>query len=317
MRNRYISVFFVLMISVLLVLSLAGCSSEVKTTAPVQTTTAAPANLTTQAPSAPRTTTAAPQTTPAAPQTTTMAPAQTTSSPAPVQAVTLNVSAAASMTDALKEVNTQYNHENPNVTISANFASSGTLQKQIEQGAPADVFISAAAKQMDALEKANLIIAGTRQNLLINKLVLIVPNDSTLGLTDFKDLAAARVTKIAIGDPKSVPAGDYAQQAFDFLGITDVVTPKYVIGTDVRAVLAYVESGNVDVGMVYSTDALISTKVKVVANAPDEINAKIVYPAAVVAGTRVSAEAEKYLKYLSGSGAKAIFEKFGFTVVSK
>ncbi len=309
MKIRYISLFFVLLMSVVPLFLLAGCSSEGQTaTSPAATTTSpvAAENATSAAPSAPQTATS--------PQTT--VPPRTTTVP-PAQAVVLNVSAAASLTDAIKEVNSQYTANNKNVTITANFASSGTLQKQIEQGAPADVFISAAAKQMDALEKAGLIVSGTRQNLLINKVVLIVPNNSTLGLTDIRDLATDKVNKIAIGDPKFVPAGDYAQQAFDLLGITEKVTSKYIIGADVKAVLAYVESGNVDVGMVYSTDAQISTKVKVVAFAPDEINAKVVYPVAVVAASKVQDASAAYKKYLFGVEARAIFEKYGFTMVGK
>jgi molybdate transport system substrate-binding protein len=236
---------------------------------------------------------------------------------AKAELVTLNISVAASLTDALKEVNAQYIKNNPNVTMTPNFASSGTLQKQIEQGAPADVFISASAAQMDALEKGNLIVTGTRKNLLTNSLVMVVPSDSTLGLTDFKDLATEKVTKIAIGDPKSVPAGTYAQQAFDELGITAQVTSKYVMGADIKAVLSYVESGNVEAGLVFLTDAKASTKVKVVASAPADINARIVYPAAVIAASKVQEAAQKYENYLAGSEAKNIFEKWGFTVVSK
>ena len=132
-----------------------------------------------------------------------------------------------------------------------------------------------------------MIVTDTRKNLLNNTLVMIVPNDSTLGLTSLKDLASDKVNKIAIGDPKSVPAGTYAQKAFDELGITAQVTRKYVIGADVKAVLSYVESGNVDAGLVYSTDAITSTKVKVVASAPADINAQIVYPVAVIAASKV------------------------------
>jgi molybdate transport system substrate-binding protein len=230
---------------------------------------------------------------------------------------TLNISAASSLTDSLKELNSLYVKKHANVTLTPNFAGSGTLQKQIEQGAPSDVFISASASQMDALEKANLILSGTRKNLLINKVVMVVPADSKLGLTDFKDLASDKVSKIAIGDPKSVPAGAYAQATFDQLGITAQVTPKYVMGADVRSVLSYVESGNVDAGIVYSTDALVSIKVKVVASAPAEINAKIVYPVAVVAAGKAADAAKNYEDYLFSTEAKAVFEKYGFNIAPK
>lgn len=236
---------------------------------------------------------------------------QTTSTAPPVN---LNISAAASLTDALKEINAIYIEKYPNVTITPNFASSGTLQTQIENGAPCDIFISAATKQMNNLDAKGLIVSDTCKNLLNNNVVLIVPKNSTLDITSFNDLALDKVKKIAIGDPAFVPAGDYGQQAFDLLGITDQVKSKYVMGSDVRAVLSYVESGNVDVGIVYSTDALISSNVKVVASAPDAINAKIVYPVAVIKNTAVLDAAKAYIDFLFTSEAAATFEKYGFSM---
>ncbi len=235
------------------------------------------------------------------------------SQPAPVE---LNVSAALSLTDVLKEINALYIQENPDITITPNFASSGTLQQQIEQGAPVDVFISAAATQMDNLQNGNLVLTDTRKNLLNNSVVLIVPIDSTLDITSFNDLILDKVKQIAIGDPKSVPAGKYAQQTFDKLGITEQVKSKEVLGNDVRQVLTYVETGNVEAGIVYATDALISTKVKVVASAPAEINAKIVYPVAVIKASKNVDAAKAYIAFLFSDEAKVIFEKYGFTMVS-
>jgi len=297
---------FLLILSLLLVLVLAmgACSNTTSTSTTVKTTTTAAQPTT----STPKTTATTAKTTAAVTSTTTQA-TQT--------AVTLNVSAASSLTDAIKEINTLYTKNNPNVTLTPNFAGSGTLQKQIEQGAPADVFISAGASQMDALEKASLIVSSTRKNLLKNTLVLIVPADSTLGLLSFRDLAGEKVKQIAIGDPASVPAGKYAQSTFDELGLTSQLSGKYVIGADVKAVLSYVESGNVDAGLVYLTDARLSSKVKIVAFAPDDINAKIIYPAAVIAASKVSEAATKYENFLFGAEAKAIFEKYGFTVIGQ
>lgn len=231
--------------------------------------------------------------------------------------LTINVAAAASLTDALKEINTLYTRGKPNVTITPNFASSGTLQTQIENGAPVDVFISAAATQMDNLQKKEMLLNDTSNNLLNNKVVLIVPIDSTLGITSFNDLVSDKVKKVAVGDPKSVPAGTYAQQAFDQLGITTQIQPKEVLGGDVRQILTYVEGDNVDAGIVYSTDALTSGKVKVVASAPAEINAKIVYSVAVIKASKVPDAAKEYLNFLFSTQAKTVFEKYGFTVISK
>jgi molybdate transport system substrate-binding protein len=232
-------------------------------------------------------------------------------------AVTLNISAAASLTDALKEINSIYFQANSYVTIVPNFASSGTLQAQIQNGAPADVFVSAAASQMDNLQKGGLIINETRRDLLNNKVVMIVPGDSNLGLTSFKDLASDKVKKVAISDPKSSPAGMYGQLAFDELGITAQVQPKEILGADVRQVLTYVEGGNVDAGIVFSTDARTSSKVEIVASAPDDINSKVVYPAAVIKASKNPDAAKAYLAFLSGAQAKMVFEKYGFTLADK
>ena len=233
------------------------------------------------------------------------------------QKTEINVSAAASLTDVIKEINTIYMQKNPGVTVTANFASSGTLQKQIENGAPTDIFISAAAAQMDALQKGKLIKEETRHNLLINKVVLIVPNGNPLNISDFKDLTSEKVAKIAIGDPKSVPAGMYAQQALDKSGISDAVKSRLVLGGDVRQVLTYVESGNVDAGVVFLTDARTSAKVKVVADAPDEVNASVVYPVAVVSYSKNVNATLAYENFLLGNEARVVFEKYGFTMAAK
>jgi molybdate transport system substrate-binding protein len=244
--------------------------------------------------------------------TATTSPLKTTTTTA--QPVTLNVLAASSLSNVLKAIDTAYTQANPNVTISLSTAASGTLQTQIQNGAPSDVFLSAATANMDSLQTKNLIINNTRKNLLNNTLVMIVPNDSTLGLTSFNDLTLVKVTKIAIGDPKSVPAGTYAQKAFDELGITTQIQSKFVLAANVTQVLTYVTSGNVDVGFVYSTDALSSNQVKVVANAPADINAQIVYPEGVIQGSQNPDAARAYLNFLSSDQAKALFLQYGFTM---
>ena len=231
--------------------------------------------------------------------------------------VTLNISAASSLSNVLKLVDAAYTQANPNVTILLNTAASGTLQMQIENGAPADIFLSAAAANMDNLQKENLIVNSSRKNLLDNTLVMIVPNGSTLGLASISDLATSKVTKIAVGDPASVPAGTYANLAFTELGITALVQSKLVLCANVTQVLTTVASGNVDAGLLYSTDALGSTQVKVVAQAPADINAQIVYPEAVLSAGRNQDAAQDYLNYLSGSSAVALFIQYGFTMAGK
>jgi molybdate transport system substrate-binding protein len=230
---------------------------------------------------------------------------------------TVNVSAAASLKDAITEINYLYVGDDPFTKVVVNFGGSGTLQKQIENGAPVDVFISASAVQMDALQKQQLIIEGSRRNLLKNKVVLIVPADSTRGIADFKDLAGDKAGKIAVGDPKSVPAGQYAQQIFDKYAISDLVKPKLILGSDVRQVLTYVETSNVDAGVVFLTDAKISKKVKIVAAAPDEINAMVVYPVAIINSSSNMETAEDYVNFLFSETARAVFEKYGFIALGR
>lgn len=226
----------------------------------------------------------------------------------------LTIAAAASLTDVTKEIATQYKKANPNVTLTFTYGSSGALQTQIEQGAPVDIFMSAASKQMDALIKKNLIDTSTRKNLLENKVVLITPKNSTLGIKSFNDLTNSKVKKIAVGDPKSVPAGQYAEQVFSSLKISDKIKSKLNLGTDVRQVLTWVESGNVDCGVVYSTDAKTSTNVAVVCEAPAGSCSKVVYPVAVVKNSKQAAAAKDFLKFLQTSEIATLFKNYGFAV---
>jgi molybdate transport system substrate-binding protein len=233
-----------------------------------------------------------------------------------VKPIELTVCAGVGLTDAIKEINSLYMQENKNITIIANFAAAGTLQKQIEQGAPADVFFSPGISQMDALQEGGLIINETRQDLLNNKIVLVVPINSTLDITGFMDLLNEDVAKVAIGDPEFVPAGMYGIQALDAYGITEQLQPKLILCNDVRQVLSYVESGNVEAGIVYASDAVITNKVKIVAEAPDEVNRKIAFVGAVIKSSKNVEAAKAYIAFLSSDEASAIFEKYGFSMVN-
>jgi len=230
---------------------------------------------------------------------------------------TVNVSAASSLTDVIGEINALYQKDNPNVTVIANFAAPGTLQQQIENGAPADVFISASPRQVDALQSKKLIVDNTRKDLLCNKVVLIVPGDSTLGIKSFNDLTGDAVKKVAIGDPDSVAAGQYARDIFNQYGIMEALKSRLVLAGNVRQVLQYVESSNVDAGVVFLTDAKISKSVKVVADAPDDINKKVIYPVAVINTGKDSTAATAYETFLFSDQAGAIFDKYGFTVIKQ
>ena len=222
--------------------------------------------------------------------------------------------AAASMTDAVKEIGANYEKQHPDVKLMYNFGSSGALQSQIEQGAPADVFISAAQKQMNALEEENLIDKATRKDLLENKVVLIVPKNSTLVLDDFAAAATDKVSKIALGGPKSVPVGQYSEEIFTNLNVWADIKAKAVYASDVRQVLSWVETGEVDCGVVYATDAAISDKVKVLLEAPAGTHKPVVYPAAMVSSSKNPEIAKDFLAYLSQDEQKAILAKYGFDV---
>jgi len=233
-------------------------------------------------------------------------------SPATAQQQTsLTVSAAISLSQALQELKTVYRQANPNVIITYNFGASGALARQIQQGAPVDVFFSAAAKQMNDLQQSNLLINDTRRNLLTNRLVLIAPKNG-VALSDFKQLTDARIKKIAIGEPKSVPAGQYAQEMLTKIGMWQQLQPKLVLGNNVRQVLAFVESGNADAGIVYTTDAKASQKVAVRATAAENWHSPIVYPAAVIKSSRNPAAAAAFVRFLAGDRAKMVFQKYGF-----
>ncbi len=218
-------------------------------------------------------------------------------SPAPPpQKAELNVSAAMGLKEALVDIQKDYEAKHPNVKIVYNLAASGVLQTQIEQGAPADVFISAASKQLDDLQVKKLINSASRRDLVSNELVLIVPKDSTLGLTSFKDLTMAGVKKFGLGAPETVPAGQYGIQVLKAMGIWEDVKDKAVLAKDVRTIVAYAETGNVEAGIVFSTVAATSDKVKVVASAPPGTHEPIVFPGAIMAASKQSQSGRRFLE---------------------
>jgi molybdate transport system substrate-binding protein len=223
----------------------------------------------------------------------------------------LLVSTAASLKEAMEEIKTSYQQSKPGVTINFNFGASGALLQQIQQGAPADIFISAGKKQVDTLEQAGKLVPGTRGILAKNRLVLIVPRNS-VGVTSFFNLTKDNIRKITIGEPRSVPAGQYAEQVLRKLNIYDKVRPKFVYANNVRQVLAAVEAGNADAGLVYRTDAAISNKVKTVVAASETYHSPIVYPIAVLKQSKNVPAATEFLQYLSSEQAKGVLKKYGF-----
>jgi len=232
----------------------------------------------------------------------------------PAQSVEINVSAALGLKDALLEIQKKYEGDHQ-IKIVYNLASSGALQAQIEQGASADLFISAANKQMDELQKKNLIIPATRKNLVGNQLVLIVPKASQLELQSFQDLTNSNIIRFGMGMPDTVPAGEYAKQVLEKLQVWKTVQDKAVLTKDIHTVLTYVETGNVEAGIVFSTVAAASDKVKVVAVAPANTHETITFLGAVVSGTKHPKEAEAFLQYLKSSDGMAVLNKYGFQAI--
>jgi molybdate transport system substrate-binding protein len=232
------------------------------------------------------------------------------------QASSITVSAAISLKDALDELGHTYEQRHAGTKVAFNYGSSGTLEHQIEQGAPVDIFFSAAEKQMDALESGDLLVAGTRHDLVGNQLVLVAPTSSTI-VNDFPDLTRPEVKIVALGEPATVPAGMYAHQTLEHLGLLAAVEKKAVYAKDVRAVLTYVETGNADAGIVYQTDTRSSTKVRVAATAPADTHDPITYPAAIIRSSKNMTAARAFLEFLESADARAVFEKYGFTSAEK
>jgi molybdate transport system substrate-binding protein len=227
---------------------------------------------------------------------------------------TILVAAAASLQKSLQEITPLYTKENINRSVNYNFAASGALQQQIERGAPVDIFISAAEKQMNELNVKGLLLDGTYRDLLTNRLVLIVPKQSTLKITDFGQLYRSQIERIAIGEPRTVPAGQYATEVFKNLGIFDRIKSKFVLASNVRAVLTAVETGDVDAGVVYLTDARGSDKISIVATADSKLHTPIRYPIAVLKSSKSPAASKQYIEFLQSKSARAIFVKYGFGI---
>ncbi|HIZ60749.1 MAG TPA: molybdate ABC transporter substrate-binding protein [Candidatus Dorea faecipullorum] len=222
------------------------------------------------------------------------------------------VAAAASLEYAYEdELIPMFEEQNPDITVSGTYDSSGKLQTQIEEGMEADVFMSAATKQMDALTEEGMIEEDSVTDLLENKIVLITSADSQLELSSFEDITKADT--IAIGDPASVPVGQYSEEALTNLGLWDQVLAKASLGTNVTEVLNWVAEGSAQAGIVYATDAATTDKVKVVAEAPEDSLAEPdIYPVGIVSASENKEAAEKFVEFLKSDEAIQIFEDYGF-----
>lgn len=224
----------------------------------------------------------------------------------------LTVSAAVSLKDAFSEIGNLYKAQRGKI-VNFNFGASGALQRQIEAGAPVDVFASAGAQQMDALAGRGLLDEVGRRDFARNTLVLIVAQDSTLNLTALADLADARVQKIAVGNPKTVPAGQYTEQVFNHSNLRDKLQAKLILAEDVRQVLDYVVRGEVDAGVVYATDARAAgDRVRVVATAAEDTHAPILYPIAVIKQSTRKQAAQEFVNLVAGAEGQSILRQYGF-----
>ncbi len=223
----------------------------------------------------------------------------------------IRVSAAVSLKNVLSALKQSYEKSTPNVELVINYGSSGLLQKQIVEGAPVDIFLSAGKKQMDELEEKGLLLSGTRTNLLGNELVLIVSKEKKSQIISFADLAI-KAQSLSIGQPETVPAGKYAKETLTNLKLWDQLKQRTMFAKDVRQVLAYVESGNVDAGLVYQTDTVALKSGSVVSAAPAGSHTAIVFPVAILKEAKNRAAAEKFMIYLKSATAAKVFEKYKF-----
>ena len=233
---------------------------------------------------------------------------------AAIETARLTLSVAASLQDAVQAVQAIDRAPVADMVMVNNFGASGSLSQQIMQGAPVDMFLSASPDWMDVLDKEGLLAEGSRKDLLRNSLVLVVPQDSDL-VTGFENLEAKQVKRIAMGEPEGVPAGKYAKECLEKRALFEALRSKLVYGKDVRQVLSYVETGSVEAGLVYQTDALASEKVRVVATVPEADHSPILYPVAVVKSSGRVALSRAFLDFLSTEAAMAVFRERGFGVV--
>jgi molybdate transport system substrate-binding protein len=233
--------------------------------------------------------------------------------PTPGHAAELTVSVAASLREAVEALGRAFAQGRPGLTLRYNLGASGELQKQIEAGAPVDVFLAAGPGPVDALERAGLILPGSRRVFAGNVLVALKPVDSTLDLPGPSDLLDRRVRRIAIGNPRTVPAGQYAEESLRALGLWERVRSKLVLGENVRQVLDWVVRGEVDVGVVYATDGAARLgRVRLAFAFPSDTHRPIAYVAAVVAATRQPVLAREYVDWLAGREAQTVLARFGF-----
>jgi molybdate transport system substrate-binding protein len=236
--------------------------------------------------------------------------------PVPQQEIT--VSAAISLKDALETIAKNFKAMPQGGKVIYNFGASGDLARQIEAGAPVDVFASAAQKDMDDIETKGLVVPNSRRNFAANSVVLIKPGNSNLPLQSINDLQKPEIKKIVIGNPKTVPAGRYAEEALKYFKLWDSIKDKLIFAENVRQVLDYVVRNEVDAGLVYSTDAMVRSKeVKIVLTLPENSHQPVIYPIALLKNAKNESLAKRFVDFVVSSESQGILSKFGFKPVKK
>lgn len=228
--------------------------------------------------------------------------------------VELTISAAASLKEAMADINSEFTKKYPNIKLTFNFGSSGSLQQQIENGAPSDLFISAGQSQMDTLDKKDLLLKNSKKDLLRNTLVLVGPINTTI--TSINDLIDSSITHIAIGEPNSVPAGKYAEEVLRNSELMEKISHKLVFAKDVKEVLAWVSSNNAEVGFIYGSDALSSSSVKVIEPISKNLHSPIIYPIGIIKDSKNIKTAQLFEDFLYTDTCQKVFEKYGYEPIS-
>ncbi|WP_449539338.1 molybdate ABC transporter substrate-binding protein [Ferdinandcohnia sp. Marseille-Q9671] len=227
----------------------------------------------------------------------------------------LTVSAAASMQNALQEIKDSFEKQYPTIRIDFNFGASGALAQQISQGAPVDLFLSASLEKFDALVDEGFVHEEYQRNLIGNEIVVIVPRTSERNITSMEEMKT-KAERISIGIPESVPVGKYAKETLVNQGVWHEVENKIIYAKDVRQVLTYVETGNVDAGIVYQTDAKLSDQIKIVDRIESSLHSAVIYPIGIMKSSKHISEAKLFYEYLSSDEAVTVFEEYGFKRVN-
>jgi len=236
----------------------------------------------------------------------------------PASADELTVSAAISLKNAFEEIGRIYENQNKGVKVLFNFGASGDLARQIEAGAPVDIFASAALKDLEDLDRQGLIRLNSKVNFAGNTLVLVTPKNLSIEVKTFQDLKKGQIKRIAIGNPQTVPAGRYAQEVLNSFDLWKELKEKLILAENVRQVLDYVVRGEVDAGLVYSTDAQTRIKdIKIIANAPEGSHQPILYPIGIIQGTKKENLAREFVTLILSKEGKEILQRYGFDIPKK